>query len=114
MRVIRVDDVEARLGSGRKMNGIGCAQKDGGRQLPIDLSDSLEDFRVGSEPVKGSGLDVHSNLVKQRSVGYGLDRSFAEFAMERGQHFGLSVGYAGYVVGCRERANRRGACIFVI
>lgn len=64
------------------MNGIGRPQKGGDRQLPIDLSDSLENFPVRCEPVNRSGLDVRSYLAEQRSVGYGTDRSFAQFAME--------------------------------
>ena len=64
--------------------------------------------------MKGSGLNVGSYLVKQRSIGCGPDRSFAQFAMERGQHFGPSVGRARNVVGCRECANLPGARSFVI
>jgi hypothetical protein len=114
MPVIGIDHAESCLGSRSQMNGIGRAQKHGGRQFLINLPDARKNVVVLRQPTERSGFDVRPYLADNGGIGCLPDGPFAQLAMERSNHLGLAMGCACHVVGRCQCANRIGTPILVI
>jgi hypothetical protein len=73
MGVIGVHFAEARFGRRGQMDGIGCTQKHGCRQLPVNIPDARENVRALWDPMESAGFDVRLHLTDKRGVGGSSD-----------------------------------------
>src|SRR5215468_5291027 len=105
MRIIRIHDAEARLGSRRQVNGVGAAKKDRWRQCLINAPDSGKDLPILSEPMERSRLHMRPYLVHQGRIGHRPDRPLTQLAMEGRHHFDLPMCRTCNVVCSRQGAN---------